>query len=182
MADAPAPGDSGSTPRPAWPSAASILAKSWSELSRDEFFDLVRLRAEVFIRGQRIVDEAEIDDTDRAPDTVHFWIPTPPGAPASDFGAAAYLRLTAAQPADREQFPEATRSFGRVAVHPAHRGSGLAQQLVARVLADHEDQTMIIHAQEYVAPLYEKFGFRRVGERYQEAGIDHVKMLRLAGD
>ena len=28
VADAPAPGDSGSTPRPAWPSAASILAKT----------------------------------------------------------------------------------------------------------------------------------------------------------
>ena len=36
----------------------------------------------------------------------------------------------------------------------------------------------IVHAQEYVAPLYQQLGFEVVGERFNEAGIAHVKMVK----
>jgi hypothetical protein len=37
---------------------------------------------------------------------------------------------------------------------------------------------MVLHAQEYVAALYERHGFVRFGVPYEEAGIRHVGMYR----
>lgn len=37
---------------------------------------------------------------------------------------------------------------------------------------------VIINAQEYVKPLYEKLGFEQVGNPFDEAGIAHVKMIK----
>ncbi len=149
---------------------APVVAKSWAELTRDEFYDIVRLRAEVFIREQRIVDEAEIDEVDRAPDTIHVWIP-------GDAGALAYLRVTGTTPDDADM-PHITRAFGRVAVHQSARGTGLAQHLVQWVIDTHGDEPILIHAQAYIAALYEKYGFERIGELYEEAGIPHWRMVR----
>lgn len=156
----------------------TIIAKPWAELTRDEFYDLVRLRAEVFIRGQQITSEPEIDDVDRFASTLHVWIPRPPGpGPGPTPGAAAYLRVTGTTPADTDH-PEATRAFGRVAVHPEARGQGLARQLVAWVVDRFGDEPLLIHAQSYIAELYTGFGFERIGAEYEEAGIPHWRMLR----
>lgn len=149
-----------------------IVAKPWAELTRDEFYDIVRLRAEVFIRGQRIVDEPEIDEVDRAPSTIHVWVP-------GGEGALAYLRVTGTTPDDADM-PHITRAFGRVAVHPSARGTGLAQRLVEWVIDTHGDEPILIHAQAYIAALYEKYGFERIGELYEEAGIPHWRMVRNA--
>jgi ElaA protein len=37
---------------------------------------------------------------------------------------------------------------------------------------------MLLHSQEYIAPLYAKFGFESFGESYIEAGIPHISMYR----
>ncbi|MEG8034991.1 GNAT family N-acetyltransferase [Sphingomonas sp. LR61] len=37
---------------------------------------------------------------------------------------------------------------------------------------------VVLHAQEYVAALYERHGFVRFGTPYDEAGIRHVGMHR----
>ena len=39
---------------------------------------------------------------------------------------------------------------------------------------------MLLHSQEYIAPLYAKAGFEPFGEIYLEAGISHVSMYRSA--
>lgn len=150
----------------------TVIAKRWVELTRDEFYDLVRLRAEVFIRGQQITSEPEIDEVDRAASTVHVWIP-------GGNGAVAYLRMTETTAADTDH-PDIHRAFGRVAVDPDFRGQGLAHRLMEWVLAEHGHEPMLIHAQAYVAALYEKYGFERIGELYQEADIDHWRMIRPA--
>ena len=36
----------------------------------------------------------------------------------------------------------------------------------------------MLHAQEYVVGLYERFGFEAFGEPYEEAGIPHRSMYR----
>jgi predicted GNAT family N-acyltransferase len=38
---------------------------------------------------------------------------------------------------------------------------------------------IVINAQEYVKGLYEKLGFEVVGDRFDEAGIAHVKMKKI---
>ena len=39
---------------------------------------------------------------------------------------------------------------------------------------------MMLHAQEYIAPLYAKSGFVAFGDVFVEAGIPHLSMYRSA--
>ena len=72
-----------------------------------------------------------------------------------------------------------TRSASsRVATDPERRGQGIAGRLVAAVLDEHGQDPFVLHAQEYVAALYERYGFVRFGDPYDDAGIRHVGMHR----
>ena len=73
---------------------------------------------------------------------------------------------------------DANLCLGRVVVRADRRGEGLAQVLLARVIEQHGHESMLLHSQEYIAPLYAKFGFGSFGERYIEAGIPHISMYR----
>ena len=144
-----------------------MVAKPWGELTTAELYSFLKLRTDVFFVEQK-VDEEELDNRDQEPTTVHFWI-------ADDAGTAAYLRvLYDATPEHRD----ARRVPGRVVVRADRRGEGLAQILMARVIEEFGGEPLLLHAQEYVAPLYAKFGFEAFGEVYIEAGIPHVSMYR----
>lgn len=67
----------------------------------------------------------------------------------------------------------------RFAVLKEYRNLGLGQALVSAVLNDlpAEATYIYLHAQIAAIGLYEKFGFERVGERFEEAGIQHYKMV-----
>lgn len=52
---------------------SSPIQRTWSALSRDDVFEIARLRTEVFYLEQRI-DEEELDDRDRDETTEHLWI------------------------------------------------------------------------------------------------------------
>ena len=147
----------------------SIVTKTWSELTTDELYALLKLRTDVFFLEQQI-DETELDDRDQEPATEHYWI-------ADEQGIASYLRVIVdAEPAHRD----ACHLVGRVVTRPDARGRGLSQQLIAEVIRRHGHQPMLLHAQTYIAPLYAKFGFEAFGEEYEEAGIPHFLMYRAA--
>ena len=147
----------------------STLDRSWSELTTDELYAFLKLRTDVFFVEQK-VDDTELDDRDREPDTRHYWI-------ADDRGTAAYLR-TLLDP--EAEYRDAHRVIGRVVVRADRRGEGLSQALLAEVLARHGREAMMLHAQEYIAPLYAKFGFVPFGDVFVEAGIPHQSMYRAA--
>ena len=145
----------------------STLDRAWGELTTDEVYAFLKLRTDVFFLEQKI-DETELDDRDREPETGHYWI-------SDDQGTAAYLRtLVDADPTHRD----AHRLIGRVVVRADRRGEGLAQKLITEVISRHGDEAMLLHAQEYIAPLYRRFGFFPFGGVYQEAGIPHLSMYR----
>ena len=145
----------------------SVVEKSWSELTTAELYSFLKLRTDVFFVEQRI-DEEELDDRDQEPDTRHLWI-------ADEGGIAAYLRVIVdAEPSHRD----ARRLFGRVVVRADRRGEGLAQALIEKVIADHGDEPLLLHSQEYIAPLYARFGFEAFGDVYVEAGLPHLMMYR----
>jgi ElaA protein len=149
-------------------SAPEIVQKSWSELTIDELYSILKLRTDVFFVEQRI-DETELDGRDREPETIHLWIPAPRG------GVAAYLRiLTNPEP----EYLDANTVIGRVVVAPGHRGSGLAKTLMQRVIDDFGHRGLLLHSQSYIAPLYAGFGFEPYGDEYPEAGILHRSMYR----
>jgi ElaA protein len=150
----------------------SVRHVRWTRLTTDELYGIVRLRNRVFALEQRVTAE-DLDGRDREPETEHWWF----GADADPVG---YLRLV--RPARDEAHPSGLQPpawvIGRVATHPDHRGQGIAGRLVAAVLDRHGHEPFALHAQEYVAGLYERHGFVRFGEPYDEAGIRHVGMHR----
>lgn len=146
---------------------SSVVQKSWTELTTDDLYSFLKLRTDVFFVEQRI-DEEELDNRDQEPTTQHLWI-------ADEQGTAAYLRIIVdAEP----EIHDARTTFGRVAVRADRRGEGLAQMLIAQVLDYVGDIPMFLHAQEYVVPLYEKYGFEVYGERFIEASIPHISMYK----
>ncbi|MDT0211622.1 GNAT family N-acetyltransferase [Curtobacterium sp. BRD11] len=150
----------------------SVRHARWTRLTTDELYGIVRLRNRVFALEQRVTAD-DFDGRDREPDTEHWWF----GAEGDPVG---YLRLV--RPAPDEDHPAASEPpawvIGRVATHPDHRGQGIAGRLVAGVLEAHGHEPFVLHAQEYVASLYERHGFVRFGAPYDEAGIRHVGMHR----
>lgn len=69
----------------------------------------------------------------------------------------------------------------RFAVLPAHRGHGYGRRLVEWVMEDARRAgftTFVLHAQAYLEAFYQSLGFESLDERFMEAGIPHVKMVR----
>jgi len=70
----------------------------------------------------------------------------------------------------------------RFAVLKEFRGRRIGQALVAAALADlpSDAEYIYLNAQLDAMPLYAKFGFQAEGEQFEEAGIQHFKMVKKA--
>jgi ElaA protein len=149
--------------------STQVIHRTWGEFTPDEVFEMAVLRSEVFFLEQKI-DEEEFDAADRDPSTIHLWI-------ADEQGMAAYLRIvhTPDAASDHEGIVD---GLGRMVVRASARGKGLAQLLMSEAVNLVGDRPLYLHAQDYVTSLYEKYGFERRGELFQEAGIPHVLMVR----
>lgn len=74
--------------------------------------------------------------------------------------------------------------IGRVAVLADVRGSGVGRALMERlheIAGRHGLDGVWCHAQVAAAPFYERLGYTVVGDVFDEAGIDHVRMERRLG-
>jgi len=68
----------------------------------------------------------------------------------------------------------------RFAVLSKFRGFGVGQAMVQAVLEDlpKDADYIYLHAQIQAVPLYLKFGFKKTGPEFEEAGIRHYKMVK----
>ncbi len=69
--------------------------------------------------------------------------------------------------------------IGRIAVFAGLRGRGVGTQILRRLLEEarrHGIRKPYLHAQVQAVPFYEKLGFSREGDEFDEAGIPHVRM------
>ena len=142
-----------------------LYMKTFGELTVGELFDIMRLRQEVFFLEQHVECE-DLDDTDRL--STFLWA-------ECDGRTVGFLRIIPPGAAYAEA------SIGRVAVAAPMRRQGIASRMTAAALeyiAGRWGCGVRISSQEYVVPLYEKAGFEVVSDRYMEAGIPHVKMLK----
>ena len=71
----------------------------------------------------------------------------------------------------------------RFAVLETARGKGYGMQILQAILHDLKDEIEVkyMHAQQQVIPFYEKVGFEKVGDLFEEAGIMHYKMKFVRG-
>lgn len=78
---------------------------------------------------------------------------------------------------------ELVAKLERFAVLPERRGAGYGRALVKYVMEDAQQAgftTLVLHAQAHLEDFYASFGFETVDAPFEEAGIQHVKMVRRA--
>lgn len=139
-----------------------LICKHFTQLTRDELFQIYKLRVAVFIVEQQCA-YPEIDDADQV--AWHLWL-------QDGDGIAAYLRV----------LPPGTTfdaaSIGRVIA--VKRRQGLGSRIVAEGVRTARErfgaQTITIEAQTYARGLYERAGFVQTSQEFLEDGIPHIRM------
>lgn len=126
-----------------------------------------KVREEVFIVEQKVQKEEEFDEFEM--ESTHFVALEPDGDP---IGAARWRKTSIGI------------KLERFAVVKTSRGRGVGAALVAAVIEDilskeGENQLMYLHAQLEAVPLYEKFGFKKKGDLFEECNIWHYTMERI---
>ena len=134
---------------------------SYTDLTTNQFFELLKLRISVFVVEQKCPYQ-ELDDLDLISN--HF------------FG---YLdgKLIAL---GRVYKDLNTVFIGRIAVKSNYRKNGYARTLMKFILNEVKtkfpDLTIELSAQEYLINFYVSLGFETKGETFIEDGIPHIKM------
>ena len=131
---------------------------------QDEIVAIKNIRTKVFQQEQGVSPELEFDGLDA--EAIHFL---------------AYINNKAVGTARIRAINAKTSKIERLAVLPQVRNKGIGKQLMFAALGEIAVQnktTAIVHAQEYIASLYQQLGFEIIGEKFSEAGINHVKMVK----
>lgn len=136
--------------------------KLFRELTVDELYELLRVRAEVFVVEQDCVYQ-DLDGDDQV--SVHLWL--------TDGGKVVALCRVCPAGTHMEEV-----SIGRVIT--TERGKGYGKRIMLegiKVAQEHFDAKHIdIEAQEYARGFYEQVGFRQSSEPFILDGIPHIRM------
>lgn len=139
--------------------------KTFKELNLGELYEILQLRAEIFVVEQNCVYN-DLDDLDKL--AVHQLL-------KKNGEIVAYSRLL--KPGTR--FAEC--SIGRVIVKQTERGTGLGIELMKEakkfILQEWKATKIKISAQKYLRKFYEDLGFEVVTDEYLEDGIPHFGMI-----
>ena len=143
------------------------VLKKFSDLTLDEFHNILQLRIQVFVVEQDC-PYPELDGRDKM--AYHFFA----FAENNPSQIIAYTRIF--KPGD--YYKEA--AIGRVVVHPDFRKDGLGYELMLKTIAQTEalfqTKNIKIGAQTYLKIFYESLGFKKTGKDYIEDGIPHIYM------
>lgn len=138
--------------------------KHFSELSVAELYDLLKLRAEVFVVEQNC---AYLDTDDKDTDALHLL-----GYEGGKL--VGYARLLKPGVSYKQA------SIGRVVVHSAFRkkkaGYELMKRAISACLEKFHVTEIIISAQQYLERFYNNLGFVTESDMYLEDDIPHIKM------
>jgi ElaA protein len=142
---------------------AQLHSRSGSDISAAELYELLRLRAEIFVVEQTC-PYLDLDGLDLLPHTVHLWLTD------ENRRIISCVRVLPEQ--------NGRRKIGRVVTAADQRGQGHAARLMRAALAVDPAMTWELHAQCVVQDFYRRFGFRTVGDEFDEDGIPHIAMVR----
>jgi len=134
--------------------------KTFDELTGKEIYEILKSRAEVFVKEQKIsyVDEDNVDYK-----SWHVF------ATEND-RVCAYLRAF--------MDSENTLKIGRVLtlVHGKGIGTQLMKYAISELRAKTSCKKIIMDAQSHAISFYKRLGFTITSEEYLEEGIPHVDM------
>lgn len=143
-----------------------ITTKTFNELSTQELYDFLQLRAEVFVVEQDCVYQ-DVDGKDQKAWHVLGY---------KNNKLVAYTRFF--KPGD--YFKEA--SIGRVVVAENQRlhkyGYDIMEASIQAIKNQFNETTIKISAQCYLKRFYKNLGFKETGEEYLEDGIPHMAMIK----
>lgn len=139
----------------------TFALKAFDALSVHELHELVRLREEVFVVGQRITAEAEFDGLD--PQAHHVL-----GRDGEGTLVATARLFLGSDPV----------KVGRVAVAVPLQRSGLGTQLMQQVHAALGGRAAVMSAQAHLEGWYRRLGWVPEGAPYDECGIPHRRLSR----
>jgi len=117
------------------------------------------IRHEVFVIGQNCPEEIEWEFEK---ESTHFLV----------------FKKNKAVATARHRKTEKGYKLERFAVLNSERGKGYGHQVLKAILKDLKEFNGMtyMHAQTDVIPFYEKIGFVKTGNEFEEAGIMHYKM------
>lgn len=131
-------------------------------LFTDDNFSLVQnIRKQVFVLEQGVDPKLEMDPFDQ--DAIHFLL---------------LINGTAIGTA-RWRITKLGVKLERFAILKAYRKSGYGSELVKAVLSDvsSSNEVIYLNSQLNAVSFYKKLGFEPQGSMFEEAGIQHFKML-----
>ena len=137
------------------------MIKKFTELSAEEIYEILRSRAEIFVKEQKICC-TDPDGVDY--ESVHIF--------CFDNGrVSAYMRAF--------QYDENTVKVGRVLtlVHRNGLGSELMKKAISEIPKIFPCNKIYVAAQKQAVPFYEHCGFTVTSDEYLEEGIPHHDMI-----
>lgn len=144
----------------------SFDIKTYDQLTKDELYEILQLRAEVFVVEQDCPYQ-DVDGKDKK--AVHVL-------GYKEEKLVAYTRIFK----QGDYFENA--SIGRVVVSKNQRKFGYGYDLMNASIHAVEKlfntNTIEISAQTYLKKFYNNLGFKEVGEGYLEDDIPHIKMVK----
>ena len=144
----------------------NIFIKSFSDLTKEELYNILSLRSEVFIVEQNCAYQ-DIDKKDQS--ALHVFI-------KKNNQIIAYTRIF--KPNDYFKYS----SIGRVVVLKKERRSKVGSQIMSFSIKKIEEifneKKIKISAQKHLISFYEKLGFLVTGDEYLEDGIPHIAMIK----
>ena len=142
-----------------------IVTKIFSELDKDELYQILRLRSEVFVVEQDCVYQ-DIDNKDQK--AIHLFY-------KEEEEIIGYTRIF--KKGDYYENP----SIGRVVVSKNKRGKDLGKEIMLESMKyiknNIKAEKIELSAQMYLDTFYKDLGFYSKGEQYLEDGIPHQRMF-----
>lgn len=143
-----------------------VSIKTFSELSKEELYEMLRLRNEVFVVEQDCAYQ-DLDNKDEK--ALHVM-------GEDDGSIVAYARIF--KPGD--YFENA--AIGRVVVAQSGRKLGYGKQIMKAAISEVNQRfpkaTIELSAQTYLVKFYTDLGFSSHGTEYLEDGIPHIRMIK----
>jgi len=138
----------------------NLIVKSFSELSLEELYEIIKSRSEIFLLEQNIVCQ-DLDDVDY--NSVHCFF-------YDDKRVIAYLRAFA--------LDNDTVTIGRVLTleHRKGLGSELMKKSIEEIQKRFQCKKISLHAQKQAVEFYKKLGFHITSDEFLEEGVVHVTM------